>query len=279
MSAIAKLGPGRGISPGGAADLAMALEKMKPRQSMGPDMLKQFGFVPTGGQVNPNGSASLTFGKPEPVYSDRATPILTDTGQPTGKALFEGKPIDLSPPNSEGKTLTQSETQMLGAFNQAEEDLGNLEKMFKALGPDWGGPVSGRVKSAIGMGQNPNIAAIENAITAATPNLARGVFREVGVLTDEDIKRYKALLPTAYDTDAVRKVKMDQLRERIKQGRTKTLDVMRKAGRDLSGFDKAPSKPQAAGERVLVQDSQGRKFTIPRAQLEAAKAQGYSEVQ
>ena len=86
---------------------------------------------------------------------------------------------------------------------------------------------------------------MSNAINAATPNLARGVFREVGVLTDEDIKRYKALLPTAYDTDAVRKVKMDQLRDRITQGKKETMESLRKAGRDLSGFDKA-AKTEAA---------------------------------
>ncbi len=262
MSAIAKLPRGREISPSATADLATALEKIKPRASLGPEMFKGFGFVPNGGQLNPNGTASVTFGPPDPVYGKNAEPILTKDGQPTGKALYNGKVIDLSPTDSEGKTLTQSETQMLGALDQAENDLGNLEKLFKDLGPDWGGPVSGRVKSAIGMGQNPNIAAVENAITAATPNLARGVFREVGVLTDEDIKRYKALLPTAYDTDAVRRVKMDQLRARIKQGRVETMETMRKAGRDLSGFDKK-SAPEASD--ALKQAREAMKTKDPAA--------------
>jgi len=257
---------------------------LKGGRSEGPsmEMLSRLGFVPSGGQLNPNGTASLQFGPPAPPAPTTAKPLMTEGGQPTGKATFGDKVIDLSPPNSEGKTLTQSETQMLGALNQAEEDLSTLEKLFKDLGPDWGGPLSGRAKSIVGMGQNPNIAAVENAITAATPNLARGVFREVGVLTDEDIKRYKALLPTAYDTDAVRQVKMKQLRERIKQGKRETFEMLRKAGRDLSGFDKgaAPALPSAAKEdRVMVQDAQGNKFTLPRSQLKSAILQGYTELQ
>ncbi len=242
MEALAR--SGATVEPDDVARLQAALEA-KSKSAMGPEVMKQLGFGPTGGQVNPNGTASLTFGPPPPQFSDRATPILTNDGRPTGKATFRDKTIDLSPPNSEGKTLTQSESQMLGALSQAGTDLDNLEKIFTKLGPDWGGPVSGRAKSAAGMGQNPDIAAIENAITAATPNLARGVFREVGVLTDDDIKRYKALLPTAYDTDAVRSVKMKQLRERIVQGKKETMDSLRKAGRDLSGFDKA-DKAEAA---------------------------------
>lgn len=214
-------------------------------QSLGADVFQRLGMVPQGGQVNPNGSASVNFGPPDPVFPATAEPILTKDGQPTGKATFQGKTIDLSPPNSEGKTLTQSENQMLGALNQAGSDLDNLEAIFKKLGPDWGGPLSGRVKNAAGVGQNPDITAVENAINAATPNLARGVFREVGVLTDEDIRRYKALLPTAYDTDAVRSVKMKQLRARIEQGKKETMDSLRKAGRDVSGFDKA-DKAQTA---------------------------------
>lgn len=246
-------------------NLLNSISRAQPKEAgLGPETLAKFGFVPTGGQVNPNGSASLTFGPPDPQYPGTAEPILTKDGQPTGKATFQGKTIDLSPPNSEGKTLTQSENQMLGALNQAGTDLDNLDKIFKKLGPDWGGPVSGRVKNATSMGQSPDITAVENAINAATPNLARGVFREVGVLTDEDIKRYKALLPTAYDTDAVRKVKMDQLRERIVQGKKETMDSLRKAGRDLSGFDKAAKTesapkvpPGAAGKthEQLIQEA------------------------
>lgn len=142
-------------------------------------------------------------------------------------------------PKAEGKALTQTEVQSIAALQQAEMDLNTLENIYKELGPDYGGPVSARVKSVVMGGQNPNIAALENAITAATPNLARGVFREVGVLTDQDVARYKQLLPAPTDTQEVRTRKIKQLRDRIAQGRKEIVTSLKAAGRDVQGFAKS----------------------------------------
>jgi hypothetical protein len=93
------------------------------------------------------------------------------------------------------------------------------------------------------LGQNPNIAALDNAITAATPNLARGVFREVGVLTDQDVARYKQLLPAPTDTEEVRSRKTKQLRERIAQGKKQMVESLNAAGRDVTGFGGGDAPP------------------------------------
>lgn len=143
-------------------------------------------------------------------------------------------------PKAEGKALTQTEVAGIAALNQAEMDLDTLENIYKELGPDYGGPVSARVKSFAMGGQNPNIAALENAITAATPNLARGVFREVGVLTDQDVARYKKLLPSPTDTQEVRTRKIKQLRDRIAAGRKEVVTSLKAAGRDVEGFSGKP---------------------------------------
>jgi hypothetical protein len=149
-------------------------------------------------------------------------------------------------PKAEGKALTAEEVSRIASLNQAEKDLDTLDSLFKEVGKNYGGPVSGRVKSGMMAGQNPNIASLENAITAATPNLARGVFREVGVLTDQDIARYQKLLPGPYDTDEVRKRKMGQLRTRLAEGRKETLKSLKSAGRNVEGFadQSTPAAPQ-----------------------------------
>lgn len=167
---------------------------------------------------------------------------------PLGASVDENGKLDIryGPPKAEGKALTQTEVAGIAALNQAEQDLNVLENIYKELGPDYGGPVSARVKSMVMGGQNPNIAALENAITAATPNLARGVFREVGVLTDQDVARYKQLLPAPTDTQEVRTRKIKQLRDRIAQGRKEMVTSLQAAGRDVEGFDQgaggAPSR-------------------------------------
>lgn len=173
-----------------------------------------------------------------------------------GATLDEDGKLDIryGPPKAEGKALTQTEVQGITALNQAEMDLNTLENIYNKLGAGYGGPVSGRVKSLAMGGQNPNIAALENAITAATPNLARGVFREVGVLTDQDVARYKALLPSPYDSETVRKTKISQLRERIKVGRKEAVSSLKAAGRDIEGFAGAAT-PAAAGKQFDTEEA------------------------
>jgi len=157
-----------------------------------------------------------------------------------GATMDESGKLDIryGPPKAEGKALSQTEVAGIAALNQAEMDLNTLENTYKQLGENYGGPVSARVKSLAMGGQNPNIAALENAITAATPNLARGVFREVGVLTDQDVARYKQLLPAPTDTQEVRTRKIKQLRDRIAQGRKEMVTSLEAAGRDVQGFSK-----------------------------------------
>lgn len=182
-----------------------AFQDVTPEQSMIPE-----GFVALGATMDENGKLDVRYG----------------------------------PPKAEGKALTQTEVQGIAALNQAESDLNTLEAIFKGLGPGYGGPVSGRVKSMVMGGQNPNISALENAITAATPNLARGVFREVGVLTDQDVERYKKLLPSPYDSETVRETKIKQLRKRIEQGRKEVVASLKAAGRDVEAFaSQAPQQP------------------------------------
>lgn len=197
----------------------------------------------------------LTLGDRQFLVNPRTGGVEADlskqTGLPTdfvplGATVDEGGKVDIryGPPKAEGKALTQEEVARIAALNQAETDLSGLEKIYSGLGPDYGGPVSGRVKNAFGLGQNPDIAGIQNAIVAATPNLARGVFREVGVLTDQDIERYTKLLPGPYDTEEVRTRKINQLRERIAEGRKETVSALKAAGRNVDGFKPSESKPQ-----------------------------------
>jgi len=96
------------------------------------------------------------------------------------------------------------------------------------------GPIIGAFR-----GVNPwdtNAQVIKAQLNAIIPNLARGVFGEVGVLTDNDIKQYSKTLPTLTSTEAIRNgilyITIDQIR--------KSVDAKIKnqaAGqRDMSGY-------------------------------------------
>lgn len=226
---------------GGAGSLKL-IEALKELNLVTGDGQAQVpaGFKPTRVHVAQDGTQSTEYA-PDPASGVSQVPA--GFKPKTVHVGADGKTtVDYAPEN-EGKALTAEELKKVTALEQSESDINALEKLFKDLGPDWGGPVSGRMKSLASMGQNVNVAAIENAITAATPNLARGVFGEVGVLTDTDIKRYTSQLPSAYDTDAVRKVKLKQLREHLTEQKKKTFEGFKNAGRDVKDFkaDAAPA--------------------------------------
>lgn len=122
------------------------------------------------------------------------------------------------------------------------------------------GPVLGLFR-----GNNPwdtNAQTIKSSINAIVPNLARGVFGEVGVLTDNDIKIYSKTLPTLTSTEEVRNailyITLDMIGKSIKN----TLNVNASAGRDVSGFVDIYTEMEAAKNSILS--------TIPSAQVPTA---------
>ena len=87
------------------------------------------------------------------------------------------------------------------SINQIKLALSGVETLreFLAQGDDGlnlTGPVKGRVRNFIKtLGGDADAAAINAAIQGLIPTVARGIFGEVGVLTDTDIDNYKKTLP------------------------------------------------------------------------------------
>jgi len=153
----------------------------------------------------------------------------------TGELVDSGK-FARQDRKTDEKALTQTEIQQISALEQAKRDLDALEQAFAATGDaDYGGPIAGRIRAL-----NPadaTVKRLDNLATAAVPNLARGVFREVGVLTDDDVKRYTALVPNRNDTAAQRANKLRDLRTRLQANVGETLGTLRAAGRDVAGLE------------------------------------------
>lgn len=196
--------------------------------------------------VDPRGQQSVNI---EPIPS--AEPLqVVDT--PEGKLYFRGDQ-QLSPPKAvDGlKELTQTENARLEAINQAERDLQTIQQVFKGS-PDaktggvsdvFTGPFVGRVRQLNPYDNDARL--LDQAINAAVPNLARGVFREVGVLTDEDVARYRKQFPTLADPPDIRDQKLAALRARLVQSKQSALQSLQQARRDLTGYGIQPMNPGA----------------------------------
>lgn len=133
-----------------------------------------------------------------------------------------------------GKPLTSTEINDMTALQGVSTSLDTLEKKLAAVSESNRGPFAGRV-----VGANPyfkEAKEIENVITSIVPGLARGVFGEVGVLTDTDVARYTKLLPNLNSPPDIAKANLANLREKLESSKIEKIETMQKAGMNVSGF-------------------------------------------
>lgn len=124
-------------------------------------------------------------------------------------------------------------------FTQAQVALGNVKEL-QALVQKEGqtGPVSGAVKGFLGkLDSNfANAAAINAQIQRTVPGLARGIFKEVGVLTDQDIANYKKTLPNLASPEDQNKLALLATYDVIERSLALSLANQAKAKNDVSGY-------------------------------------------
>jgi hypothetical protein len=143
----------------------------------------------------------------------------------------EGTPLD----TRTLKPLEQSEVADITNIESTAATMRKIEEAFGKMSGNKQGPIVGLLT-----GKNPydeQIRELEKLIDMVTPSLARGVFREVGVLTDADIQRYRSMLPQAKTDPAIAKNILNQLKDKIQTTYTTALTNYGNAGRDVSNFD------------------------------------------
>src|SRR3990167_4917550 len=160
-----------------------------------------------GGRVSPTTVAGLT---PEQQKDPFIQLLLDSEG---------GKPIT--------DTFAQSLNKGLNVLGQ----IGVLQENIKGTNT---GPIACAFR-----GLNPwdtNAQTIKAQLNAIVPNLARGVFGEVGVLTDNDIANYSKTLPTLKSTEDIRNAVLGITVDLISKSIKRTLEVNAANQKDVSGF-------------------------------------------
>lgn len=133
------------------------------------------------------------------------------------------------------KPLGDAEAKKLSDIRSAAWNISKVRDLANDISSLKFGPIAGRAA-----GRNPydaSIKRLENAIRATVPSLARGVYGEVGVLTDQDVANYMALLPTIKTDPSVAAWIVSDLQDKIGSSWTMNVRTLDDAGRDVSGFD------------------------------------------
>jgi hypothetical protein len=115
-------------------------------------------------------------------------------------------------------TLGEQQAKLITQLPQAYSSLNQIASTYNTYKnsskwPDALAPLKGVIDEI-----NPwNVDAktLTAAVDAAVPGFSRGIFGEVGVLTDKDVTRYRALLPTARTPDARAELLLKLLGEKL----------------------------------------------------------------
>lgn len=130
--------------------------------------------------------------------------------------------------------LLQDQMKIMTAIEGVTGTLGTIEEAVKNIKAR--GPIAGAIR-----GKNPydvEAQRLEALVNSLTPGLARGVFGEVGVLTDKDIERYKKLIPNIATDPSVADVILKDLKKKLIDTRKANIRVWSASGYDTEGLEK-----------------------------------------
>jgi hypothetical protein len=150
--------------------------------------------------------------------------------------------------------LLQSHLEKFNNIDSAESTLNDIQGVLSEIG-NTSGPMVGKVRQIIGgVGYDKLAIRLNNLVDSLTPGLARGVFGEVGVLTDEDVKRYKALIPNITRDPETAKILMDDLIRTLKERKRITINNLDKAGYDIKNFQ-MPEPTESEAKKQVEQNT------------------------
>ena len=156
-----------------------------------------------------------------------------------------------------GKELTDATIKPLEKFNSALDQIETIQEQISKM-DTW--PVLGRLRN-----MNPydtDAQVLKAQLTALMPTVARWVYGEVWVLTDNDIRLYAQTIPNLTNTNDVNKAVLAMSLKVIAWGYKRQLQTLAAAGKDVSGFsgiyDWLMSQVQSLESEIWVEWTQNQ---------------------
>ncbi len=131
-----------------------------------------------------------------------------------------------------GRVMTQSE---LKPITDIQTIVGQAETLTGLINSVDTGPIVGIIKSANPYDTKAQL--MKAAVTAIVPKLARGVYGEVGVLTDNDIENYSRTIANLKNTNDVNKAVMAMTLDIATRSLANQLNSLSAGQRDVSRFE------------------------------------------
>lgn len=156
---------------------------------------------------------------------------------------FNDQPIDsnlyqrLESTGKIGSELGQSEVERIDDSMLAMELLEDADKAMSFLGIKTGKGIGAFSATVMELAlQDQSITDFKASVQRLIPKLARGVYGEVGVLTDADIENYKKTVASIGQTEDANKMVMAQTQALISRGMRNKLEQLGKQGYNVSMY-------------------------------------------
>lgn len=146
-------------------------------------------------------------------------------------AISEGNVEGMMRASAGGQNMSDT---AVTSLEKAVNVVGQLEELQKAVDKEATGPIWGTIRS-----NNPydvKAQAIKAQLTAIVPNLARGIYGEVGVLTDNDVALYAKTLPNLKSTEEVSNLVLAATVRSVQRSIENKMLIQAGANRDVSGL-------------------------------------------
>lgn len=146
-------------------------------------------------------------------------------------ALKSGDFLGIMRASAGGKDVSDT---FITSFDKSLNVIQQIKDLQDTIANESTGPIWGIIRS-----KNPydtKAQQIKAQLAAIVPNLARGVYGEVGVLTDNDIANYSKTLPNLTSTNDVRDAVLGLTIRSVQRSLENKLKTQANSGRDVSGF-------------------------------------------
>lgn len=164
-----------------------------------------------------------------PTKKAEVLPILTKM---KNEALKSGDLFGVMSSSAGGSQLTQT------TFDSLSKGFAVIDQLSQLSGDIAEGSNSGPLLGQLAK-RNPfdtKAQKIQAELISITPTLARGVYGEVGVLTDADVKLYQNTLPNLTQTQDVQQAVLALTLRTVKNSLTKKVELAARSGYDVSGL-------------------------------------------
>lgn len=133
-----------------------------------------------------------------------------------------------------GKPMPESQLQQMQKYLSVSKQLQVIKQTYDKDDTIFKGPIMGVFSKYNPLDVDATVLAAQ--LNAVVPNLARGVFGEVGVLTDQDIKQYQKLLPQYTTPEQASKVLFKFLTNLLEESYKDKMNTLSGQGYTTAGF-------------------------------------------